>query len=354
MRNAAPDPIAPAALRGAVAGSGLVLLAALVGAAVRLLPWVLDPTIPWATLAPFAKSLLAVAIEAAILTGWPVGWALAAQRLVERGEARVLASLGESPIRTLLRLAPQAVAFVVVLAVTSVALGREAAAPGRIVDALLAEGRANCVASEGTPATFSVPFVSATWLCGGNVPRLVGRAPLGGIVFTAAGARVSDDLRRIDLDDARLALSAPGETKSPLALRVHVDSLTLKGMAPWARASSVPPAVRALVVTASGLAASSAVVFALLKLRRRRVGGVVAVALGASGPLAALGALRGLELRIPDVAPGAWLLVFVLVPCVAVLAVVAGAMLLTALGRARARKRSRAFASGARDTHVTR
>ena len=45
----------------------LVLLAALVGAAVRLLPWVLDPSIPWATLAPFARSLLAVAFEAAIL-----------------------------------------------------------------------------------------------------------------------------------------------------------------------------------------------------------------------------------------------------------------------------------------------
>ncbi|AKU94350.1 hypothetical protein AKJ09_01014 [Labilithrix luteola] len=322
-----------------MAGSGLVLLAALVGAAVRLLPWALDPTIPWATLAPFAKSLLAVAIEAAILTGWPVGWALAAQRLVERGEARVLASLGESPVRTLARLAPQAMVFVVVLAATSVALGREAAAPGRIVDALLAEGRANCVASEGKPATFSVPFVSATWLCGGNVPRLVGRAPLGGIVFTAAGARVSDDLRRIDLDDARLALSAPGEAKT-LGLRVHVASLTLKGMAPWARASSIPPAVRALVVTASGLAASCAVVFALLKLRRRRVGGVIAVALGSSGPLAALGALRGLELRIPDVAPGAWLLVFVFVPCAAVLAVFAGAMVLTAFGRARSGKQA--------------
>ena len=69
------DPIAPVALRGALVASLLVLLAALVGAAVRLLPWVLDPSIPWATLAPFARSLLAVAVEAAVLTGWPVGWA---------------------------------------------------------------------------------------------------------------------------------------------------------------------------------------------------------------------------------------------------------------------------------------
>jgi len=35
-----------------------------------------------------ARSLVAVAVEAALLTGWPVGWALATARLVERGEAR--------------------------------------------------------------------------------------------------------------------------------------------------------------------------------------------------------------------------------------------------------------------------
>ena len=88
MREGPSDPLAPSALRGATVAIGLVLVAALVGAAVRLLPWMLDPTIPGALLAPFARSLAAVAVEAAILTGWPVGWAVAAQRLVERGEAR--------------------------------------------------------------------------------------------------------------------------------------------------------------------------------------------------------------------------------------------------------------------------
>jgi len=80
-------------------------------------------------LAPFARSLLAVAVEAAVLTGWPVGWALAAARLVERGEAGVLASLGEAPWQTVTRLLPQAALFVAILGFTSVALGRDAAAP---------------------------------------------------------------------------------------------------------------------------------------------------------------------------------------------------------------------------------
>ena len=328
-----PDPIAPVALRGAVLASLLVLVAALVGAAVRLLPWVLDPTIPWATLAPFARSLLAVAVEAAILTGWPVGWALAASRLVERGEAGVLASVGEAPGQTVSRLLPQAALFVAVLGVTSAALGRDAAAPGRIVRALIDEGRSACVqeSDRAVPATHSVPFVAATWICTPGAPRLVGRAPLGGVVFTASGARVSDDLRRIDLDDARLALPASMKSEGALTFRIHVGTLTLRGLAPWAQASSVPPALRAVVVTASGLAAASAAVLALLKLRRRRIGSVAAVAIGASGPLAALGALRGLELRVPEVASSAWLLAFVLVPMVAVVAVASAAFVAAVL-----------------------
>ena len=339
MRGTSPDPIAPVALRGAAVASLLVLLAALVGAAVRLLPWVLDPSIPWATLAPFARSLLAIAIEAAILTGWPVGWAIATARLVERGEARVLASVGERPVQTLLRLAPQALLFTIMLAVTSLALGRDAAAPGRIVGALLAEGRAACGrsqdASEAAPATHAVPFVAATWLCAPSGARLVGRAPIGGVVFTAMGAHVSDDLRRIDLEDARLALPASTKAEASLAVRIHVGTLTMRGLAPWAQASSVPPWLRALVVTFSGLVASSAAVFALLELRRRRVGTVAAVAIGAAGPLAALGALRGLELRVPEVASGGWLFAFILVPMAAVAAVAAAATIATLLPVAR-------------------
>lgn len=339
MTRTSPDPIAPVALRGALLASLLVLVAALIGAGVRLLPLALDPTIPWATLAPFARSLFAVAVEAAVLTGWPVGWALATTRLVERGEAGVLASLGEAPSQTLLRLGPQGALFVAMLAFTSLLLGRDAAAPGRIVRALIDEGRTACTqpsTDRDTPATHAVPFVAATWLCapGPGGPRLVGRAPLGGVVFTATGARVSDDLRRIDLDDARLALpTSKGE--GSLTFRVHVGQLSLRGLAPWAQASSIPPALRAVIVTVSGVAAASAAVFALLRLRRRRVGSVAAVAIGASGPLAALGALRGLELRIPEVASKGWLFAFVMVPLAAVAAVVAASALAALLPVAR-------------------
>src|SRR5438309_1648740 len=83
-------------------------------------------------------------------------------------------------------------------------------------------------------------LVAATWLCASNhEPRLVGRAPIGGLLFTASGARVSDDLRRIDLDDARLVL---GGRDGSQAVKVHASAMSIRGLAPWARASAIAPA----------------------------------------------------------------------------------------------------------------
>jgi hypothetical protein len=318
------DPIAVPAANAAVVTTALILGAAIVGATIRLLPWVLDPAISWATLAPFAKSLLAVAFEAALLIGWPVGWALATQRLVERGEARVLASLGERPARTVLRLSPQAVGFGAVLVLSSVVLGQQAVAPGKVVNELLVEGRTSC-----TPgATHGVPFVSVTWLCpeAGEEPRIVGRAPIGGAIFTAKDAKVSDDLRRIELRGARIAI--------PNA-KVQVDTLVLHGLAPWARASSLPPVYRASLVTASAIAGGAIAALAILRARRRKPGGVAAAMIGAAGPLAALATLRALELRVPETSPGAWLLLFLLVPLAALAGGGVAAAVVTALPEAR-------------------
>jgi hypothetical protein len=306
--------------------TGLILAAALVGASIRLLPWALDPSIAWSTLAPFTKSLLAVAFEAALMTGWPVGWALATQRLVDRGEARVLASLGEAPEQTVLRLAPQALTFGLVLLVASALMGREAVAPGRVVNALLQDGHASC--TKNPPATKGVPFVGVTWLCEAGGTHLVGRAPIGNVVFTADDAHVSDDLRRIELEHARLTLPSGAPDTS---VRVRVGSLVLRGLAPWARASSLPPFLRALVVMFSALGGGAAAGLAILRPSKRRIGGVAATVIGAAGPLAALVTLRALELRVPEAHPGGWLVLFAFVPVAAVGAVVVARALVTAL-----------------------
>jgi hypothetical protein len=324
------DPLSRSAVRAAWVATGLLFAAASVGVMIRVLPWALEPSIPWGTLAPFAKSLAEVAVEVSLMMGLPMGWAMAAGRFVERGEFRALAALGESPFRTMTRLLPQAFPFVALLLVTSTLLGRDAAAPGRVVNALLAEGRAACAPGE----THRVPFVSATWLCfsspeGASAPRLVGRAPLGGILFSAEGASVSDDLRRLELSDAQLSLAPAAHDPSvpPRRVRVHVGSLVLRGLAPWARASALPPLLRGGLVAFSSLAAGVTVVFGIFRAYRRRVGRFASLALGATGPLVALGTLRALELRVPDHSPGVWLLLFAAVP----LASIAGAALAVAL-----------------------
>ena len=128
--NAAP--LAPRAARYAAAFSVGMAVAGMTAGGIRLLPWVLDPSVSWRVTLPFARALAELALEAALLLGWPLGWSLAAIRLVETGESRVLALLGERPAATASRLAPQGIALSVVLAAVSLLGGRDASEPGRI------------------------------------------------------------------------------------------------------------------------------------------------------------------------------------------------------------------------------
>jgi hypothetical protein len=116
---------------------------------------------------------------------------------------------------------------------------------------------------------------------------------------------------------------------------VRVDSLVLRGLAPWARASSLPPVLRGIVVTISAFGGAWAAAMAILRARRRRVGRVAAAAMGAAGPLTALALLRALELRVPENATGVWLVLFGLVPAAALLAAWGVGALVTALPEAR-------------------
>ncbi len=258
----------------------------MVAAGVRVLPWMLDPRVPWTVLAPFARSIALVGAEAALLLGGPIGWALAAAHAVETKEARVFALLGESPWRTSLRSTPEVLLLAAMLAIVSLAGGRDANAPGGVVTELVARGYETC--REATsPSTQVVPFLSAEWLCApGREPRLVANAPIGNALVTAADATVAGDFRRIDLTDARFNVGSA---------QIHVGALTLRGLPPWARASTLAPWLRALLMALSLVIASIASSLAISRIRLQiRFG---AVAIGASGPLATLGTLRWLERR---------------------------------------------------------
>jgi hypothetical protein len=324
-----------AALRAALATTALVMTAAALAAAVRLLPWLLDPRVPWHVALPFARGLVAIALEAALLVGWPIGWALAAHRLVERGEALAILTLGERPERTIARLWPQGLMMAALLAGASLVGGRDAREPGRVVTELLDEGRAACAAAEA-PASFVVPFTGSTWLCRPDAPpRLAGAAPgaLSGVLFSARAARVSGDLRRIELEDPHLGFSgfagAPGARAA--SITVKLDALAIHGLPPWAQASTLPSPLRALFLALAGVASAALAALAALRRPFAPHGRLHAIAVGAAGPLAALAALRLLERTEAHAA------VYALVP----LAALAAVAVVPALARALARMSKR-------------
>ena len=294
--------------------------------------------------APFARGLVAVALEAAVLVGWPIGFALGATRCVEMGEARVLLTLGESPAGTVRRLFPAAAGCALALAAGSLVYGGDAGAPGRVATELVAQGRSSCLSAR-SPTTYAVPFTDMTWLCApGRQPTLVGSGPgaMSGALLTARAARIAGDFRALDLDDARILLptqpsegEGPHQATGPVAIRVA--SLSLHGMSPWARASALPAWLRAVLLVVSGWASASLAAYAVLA---HAIGNRFAAAgVGVAGPLGALAVLRALEAHEPHegvASPFGACAAFLLVPFAAVAcAVVAGLALPYVLSRLR-------------------
>ncbi len=269
--------------------SGAIALVGVVAGAVRLLPWLLDPAVPINVAWPFARGLIAVALEAALFVGWPVGCAIACFEFVERGESRVAQSLGERPLTTVGRLLPQGLALAVLLGCVALVYGTDANAPGRVATELVESAHRSCLRATA-PTTYAIPFTDLTWLCAPDrPPRLVG-SPSGAMasaVVTARDARIAGDFRSVELDDARMLFASPSEVS------IHVDTLSLSHMTPWARGSTLPATFRAaLFALTAWLAASLSALAVILRAARTRIAAIV---VGASGPLAALGSLRWLE-----------------------------------------------------------
>ena len=97
LNAVAGTPLAWPALQSASAFTAGLAVVALLGGAVRVLPWVLEPSVPFRVALPFARSVVELAVEAALLAGFPIGFSLAAHRFAERGDARVYELLGEAP-----------------------------------------------------------------------------------------------------------------------------------------------------------------------------------------------------------------------------------------------------------------
>jgi hypothetical protein len=171
-------------------------------------------------------------------------------------------------------------------ALSALAWGTEAAAPGRLARSLVEQSKRSC-AEESAPRAAHVPFVGVTWLCfEGREPRLSGALPGGGGTFSATDLTISDDLRSLRFADMRLLL---GEGN----VRLGVREAEVGGLSPWGRASNLTPAVRALLLSATGT--GLALLASLYVLTRSVSHRLASLALGGVGPVAALLVFSRLE-----------------------------------------------------------
>ncbi len=280
---------APAARLAAAVAAG-ILAVSLIAGTVRVLPLLLAPGVPLRLAPVLARGVAAVSLETALFLAPPIAWALAASRLVERGEARALFAIGVRPLRVIASGWPAALGIAAAAALAAAVWGREAVAPGRALRDLLAEARAACAAAP-PPAVADVPLLGVSWVClAGEPPRVVGQAPVGAGAFSATSIEVSDDLRTLQAAELELVIpAAPGRPEG----RIHAVTASIRGLSPIGPTSNLAPAARALLLalSATALAAMAGSASLAAGIRDRPA----AFALGAVGPAAALLVFSALE-----------------------------------------------------------
>jgi len=239
------------ARRTAVAG-----LAAFVGAlavffcvgALRLWPRISGQHLPLSLIWPFARPLLAAALELAFLVSVPVALGIAAS--VRSARAAGAVPWHATALATCsLVLGLGAFSF----GVSSWLDGR-GTSPGQLATELVATARESCL--ESAPrAEVTVPLLGFAWVCeAGRAPQLQGHAPIGKqATFRATAISLGEDLKRIALDGFTLAFPLAA---FKIEVQVHAKHATLSGLPPWGRSRRMPLAVRVCLFTLSaGLAA---------------------------------------------------------------------------------------------------
>ena len=276
----------------------------------RLWPRISGQHLPFSLIWPFARPLLAAALELAFLVSLPVALG-------------VVASMRSA--RTPTGASWQATAWATCLLVVGLGglsfgvsswLDGRGTSPGQLATELVGSARESCVES-APPAEVTVPMLGFAWVCkAGRAPLLKGRAPLGKqATFQAASIALGEDLKRIALDGFTLAFPL-----AALQVQVHAKHATLSGLPPWGRSRRMPLALRVCLFALSaglasfgvgrlaalrpwlpawagallGAAVSGCLWWAMAWLERQEPHGLAYVVLPAAGVLGA--ALSGLSL----------------------------------------------------------
>lgn len=257
----------------------------LISATVRLLPWALAPDVAWGPLGVFARGVLVVGFETALLVSLPVAWALAAASLNDQGEARACLLSGASPWMLARSTVPLGLALALVTLWPSALWGRDASAAGAVVRGLVGAAREGC--DPALRPVSEVPLARASWLCPPEGPaRLV--TSLGtSLVASVQEVRVTEDLRTLWAENVSL------DVRGPPLVHLQAREGVLTGLPPFARAAGPSQRLRPWFVVLGALAGALAVMTALL--RRGEARRALALGLGGASSACGLGLLVGSE-----------------------------------------------------------
>lgn len=221
---------------------------------------------PFALWLPFVRPLLSAAFEASLLVGVPSAWLLLFFELRRRSPRP-----RSGPI-----LAAAALALVTFSAGGALVTDVGSRAPGQLAQELIDRARDACDTSPDR--SVAVPLVRVSWVCPAGGPWVLSgkAAELGGAVFTATALRVSEDLRRFELENLELRLPPRA---GRIGARVVAANAKIIGLPPWGRPRNFPLSAR-LVASLLGVIA---VVLACLKVLSKQDRPGLAVFLGGLG-----------------------------------------------------------------------
>jgi hypothetical protein len=216
----------------------------------RLWPRIAGQRLPLSLIWPFARPLLAAALELAFLLSIPIALGLA-------GSGRWARPPTTRSRRDTQRETAWATGVLVVgLGTFSFGLSSwldgRGSSPGQLASELVASARDSCIESEPA-AEVPIPMLGFAWVCrAGRAPSLQGRAPLGKhATFQAKTIDLGEDLKRITLGGFTLTF--------PLAsfrVEVRAQRATLSGLPPWGRSRRMPPGVRVCLFALSAALAA--------------------------------------------------------------------------------------------------
>lgn len=285
------------------ATTAAVLGIALAASSVRLMPWLVSPTISWPATSVFARLLVASAVEVAFLVSIPTGVALSVWRLTTDQSARTLHTVGVGPLRIAAHAALVAAAAATLLTLVSAVARRPLHAPGRVSNHVVQAARSVCASAKPS----SVPGLGWTWLCVERRPTLVGVVGQGDdrIAWSASDVTFSDDLSAATFVDVTASSVLP-------RIDARVRRVAVTGFAPWIAPSAPRDDLRALALWVAAIVSSAASAWSLL-LRPAR-SQAFAFVVGMAGPVVVLAIAGPLMSAAPPACIVATTLVAMLTP----------------------------------------